>query len=274
MVSQEDVLEVVREQGPVLPVQIKKKVGSDTLTIGAVLSELSNADKVLISNTKIGGSPTYYVPDQAPKLQELKKYLNDKQQKAFDMLKEKKVLRDDKQEAVFRLSFREMKDFAKPLEVNSKEGKLIYWKWYLVGNEEAESLIRKDLGVKEKAKPPAEPEEPEPERTEGLEDVDDEFVEEIRDFFKEKNIEVVEENIVRKGSEAEYVIKVPSPIGQQEYYCKAKSKKKCNDGDLSSAYIQGQAKKLPVLFLMKGEMTNKAEDMLDNEFKGMMVKKF
>jgi len=38
-------------------------------------------------------------------------------------------------------------------------------------------------------------------------------------------------------------------------------------------YIQAQSKKLPVLFLTTGNVTKKAEEMLNKEFKGMQVKK-
>ena len=65
---------------------------------------------------------------------------------------------------------------------------------------------------------------------------------------------------------------MPTAVGNVDYFCKAKNKKKCNDGDLSSAYLKGQAKKMPVLFITTGEVTKKAENMLENEFKGMILK--
>ncbi|MBI5397830.1 hypothetical protein HZB03_00035, partial [Candidatus Woesearchaeota archaeon] len=46
-----------------------------------------------------------------------------------------------------------------------------------------------------------------------------------------------------------------------------------NDGDLSSAYVQGQIKKLPVLFLTTGELSKKAEDLASREFKSMFIKR-
>jgi hypothetical protein len=77
--------------------------------------------------------------------------------------------------------------------------------------------------------------------------------------------------VIRKSSEADYVIKVPSSVGALTYYCKAKSKKKITEGDLSSAFIHGQTRKLPTLFLTNGELTKKARDMLEKEFRGMSV---
>ena len=65
---------------------------------------------------------------------------------------------------------------------------------------------------------------------------------------------------------------MPSVVGEVDYYCKARKKKRINDGDLSSAYVQGHVKKLPVLFLTTGELTKKAKEMLGKEFQNMIVK--
>ena len=97
------------------------------------------------------------------------------------------------------------------------------------------------------------------------------FINELEKYFSKNSIEIIEKTVIRKASEMEYVIKVPSNVGSLVYFCKAKAKKKVNDGDLSSAFIQGQTKKLPVLFLTKGELTKKAKEMLDNEFRGMTL---
>ena len=66
---------------------------------------------------------------------------------------------------------------------------------------------------------------------------------------------------------------MPSAVGSLIYYCKARSKKRISDSDLSSAFVQGQLKKLPVLFLTKGELTKKAKEMLSKEFKSIKIKK-
>ena len=69
------------------------------------------------------------------------------------------------------------------------------------------------------------------------------------------------------------IVEVPSAVGSLTYYCKAKNKKRISDSDLSSAFVQGQLKKLPVLFLTKGELTKKAREMLSKEFKNIKIKK-
>ncbi|MBN1386775.1 hypothetical protein JW968_07460 [Candidatus Woesearchaeota archaeon] len=112
-------------------------------------------------------------------------------------------------------------------------------------------------------------EEPAPVDMEGI---DDEFFQRINAFFKSNNIHILSHEILRRGSDIEFIIRVPSVIGQIEYFCKAKNKKKSNDGDLSSAYIQGQSKKLPTLYITTGEVTKKAESMLEKDFRGMIMK--
>jgi len=311
MSFKEQILKIVKEKGPIIPNLIKREVGGDTFLIGAVLSELLEEGSIKISNTKIGNSPTYYQPGHEYKLVNLKKYLNEKDQRTLDILKDKKILRDREQEMLIRVSLRNIKDFAKQLEVNDKGEKEIFWKWYLTPKEEAEKLIRQAItGEIEAEKPKAETKkEPRETRTEkeikeekvvqeqkkeesreevkkeqsrteekqetikqSKEPEDDEFSRKLHKYFDKKEIEVIKETIIRKNSEIELNVIIPSAVGKVEYFCKAKNKKKCNDGDISSAYIKGQMIKLPVLFITTGEVAKKVENMLQNEFKGLVLK--
>jgi len=102
---------------------------------------------------------------------------------------------------------------------------------------------------------------------------DDGFYKQIKNYFNEKKIIIRNYKITRKNSEIDLLVEVPSSVGNLNYYCKAKNKKKCNDGDLSTAFVQGQAKKLPILFVTTGDVTKKAESMLSTEFKNMTIKK-
>ena len=108
---------------------------------------------------------------------------------------------------------------------------------------------------------------------EELEQEKDIFFKKVKDYLYENDIDIIDYKIIRKKSDIDLSVAVHSRIGSQEYYCKAKKKKKVNDGDLSSAYIQGQAKKLPVIFITTGELTKKAKEMFAKDFKGMVVKK-
>jgi hypothetical protein len=314
MLNRDTVLEVLRKQGPSLPVQIKKAIGiGDTFMIGAILTELKEAGKLLVSNTKRGGSPFYYLPEHAPRLADFITDLDEKERRAAFLLKEKKILRDKQQDPLMRVCLRQIKDFSMPLEVRLPEGAEIYWKWYLISNAEAETLIKQDLGVlpaetplppplvpaptpavvaeqapipasipekqvitqetKQKTKAPKkelvmEQEMPQEKALQSAHD--DAFLTQIMDYFAEKKIIISKQEIIRKNNEMDFELTVPSVVGSIDYYCKAKNKKKNSDGDLSSAYLKGQMRKLPVLYITTGEITKKAKEMLGHEFKGMV----
>jgi len=101
----------------------------------------------------------------------------------------------------------------------------------------------------------------------------DEFLEVLEKFFEKNKIEIVESTVLRKNSEIDFIIEMASPVGKLRYYCKAKNKKRVSDSDLSNAFVRGQMKKLPVLFLSNGELSKKAIELIDSELKGLNFKK-
>ncbi len=308
MIDKDKVLQLVRMKGPVLPVHISKEFKTDTLTMAAILSELCNNQQLLLSHTKIGGSPVYYTKEQKPKLQDLYKHLNEKDKKTFDLLKEEKIIRDSEHTPLIRVSLRNIKDFAKPLEVNINNNKEIFWKWYLLEKDEAINLIKIQIGVQKPRVPTPKPkEEPKKETKEEIKQeppkikqkteqlqvpkekpveteqeslkqfddskINDPFYLKTKNFFNQKGIIIDDIKIIRKKSEIDYTIMIPSPVGTITYYCKTKNKKKINDGDLAAAVISGESKKLPVFFITTGELTKKAKTMLGKEFKNLKLAK-
>lgn len=290
METKDKIIDLIRLRGPSLPTGIAKHVGADSLFVSAHLSELKEQGRIKISYVKIGGgSPLYYLPGQESQLQNFSDNLGEKAKKVYELLKEKKVLTDSALVPVFRAAIRTIKDFAFPFTVNFKGKKELFWKWYLLSNEEAGNIIRNILGikkekkreiVKEEIRQEKKIEEKKPEVQKKIEEVKEKKIEdkkiettnfygEINEYFIQNRIKVIEENIVRKNSEIDFIVEVPSAVGSLKYYVKAKTKKRINDGDLSSVFIQGQTKRLPVLFLAKGELTKKAKQMLESEFKGM-----
>ena len=94
----------------------------------------------------------------------------------------------------------------------------------------------------------------------------------VRVFFSEKDIIIISQDNVLKGGDFTYVVGVPSPVGQLPYLCKVRQTKRCTDKDLGSALIEGQLKKLPVLFLYTGELTPKAEELAKTDmFKTLVL---
>lgn len=150
MVSQDEVIQLINIKGPIVPVQISKEIKQNILMTSAILSQLTSTKKLKISHLKIGGSPLYYLPGQEKRLQSFVKHLDEKDQRTVTLLREKNILQDEKQEPLIRVSLRNIKDFAVPLTVNAGETKQLFWKWYLLSNEEAEPIIKRSLGMIEK----------------------------------------------------------------------------------------------------------------------------
>ena len=305
MDSKEKVIQTIRIRGPVIPAQIAKVIGTDILMASAMLSELVSNNVLKISHVKFGSTPLYYLPGQESRLQDFAKNLHEKEKRAYDLLMQRKILRDKIAEPVVRVALRNIKDFAVPLQVKINDNVEIFWKWYLITNEDAARIIKETVKFdkpKKEIKPAQETitrkeqEKPREEqkqiKKEELKKVmpekevkkeekkifvdktaEDKFLTEVKRFFEKSNINLIEEKIVKKKLDLDLVIEVPSAVGSLMYYCKAKSKKRISDSDLSSAFVQGQLKKLPILFLTKGELTKKAKEMLSKEFKNIKIKK-
>ncbi|MBD3164940.1 hypothetical protein GF323_07110 [Candidatus Woesearchaeota archaeon] len=278
MDDKDRILGFIRMRGPSLPTTIAKEIQADSFFVSAHLSELKGQGRIKISHIKVGGgSPLYYLPGQESQLQNFSENLGEKERKVYELLKEKKVLRDSKLVPVFRAAIRSLKDFAFPFTVNYRGNKEIFWKWYLISNEEAEKTVRGILGMKAEKK--KETEKKKAEKPEDTKEAAQEaakkssnFYGDVNEYFIQNKINVIEENIIRKNSDMEFIVDVPSAVGSLRYFVKAKSKKRVNDGDLSSVFIRAQTKRLPALFLGKGKLTKKAEEMLEKEFKGMQFK--
>jgi len=319
MDTKDKIITFIRSNGPSLPTKIAKQLTENSLFVSAHLSELKEQGKIKISNIKVGGgSPLYYISGQEAMLQNFVDNLGEKEKQVYDLLLQKKVLRDIALVPVFRAAIRTIKDFAFPFTVNFKGQQEIFWRWYLFSNEDTEKATKELLGIKEEKpelqtptgnemekkkeeKKPIEKKveqqkekiqektiEKKKEEKSGLieekkeeqkkpqmakEEKKSDFHNEVLSYFNKKNIRVLEENILRKSSEIEFIVELPSPVGSLKYFVRAKSKRKINDGDLSSVFIQAQTKRLPALFLAKGDLTKKAQNMLETEFRGMRYNK-
>ncbi|MBU1204221.1 MAG: hypothetical protein KKG60_04100 [Nanoarchaeota archaeon] len=274
------VLNLIKMKGPVLPVQIAREIGENSIFAGAVLSELVRNKHILVSHSKVGGSPVYYVSEQKPKLEGLYKYLKEKERKIFDILKKEKVLKDSEIEPWQRVAVREINDFSVKLTVASTEE--VFWKWYSVPNSEAEKII---IGMSAEKKEEIEPEEPEigqpiPEDVQmALGDVGAEqnviadvvriepkkkdsgeyALNLFRGFLGRMGAEIIEEKVVRKSKDIESVVRMPSNAGPVHFFVKFKDKKKVNDAELSLAQTRAKARNCLLFFLGTGDMTKKAQ---------------
>lgn len=93
-------------------------------------------------------------------------------------------------------------------------------------------------------------------------DISDEFGVQVKEILESKGVEILGFEVVRKKFDIDFDIVLHARVGELKYYCKARNKKTINDGDLASAFVTGQMKKLPVLYVTPGKLTKKAEEKL------------
>ena len=86
-----------------------------------------------------------------------------------------------------------------------------------------------------------------------------EFVINVKDYLRAKDIEITE-IISEKKKEFEAKIRIDTMFGKQEYYLTAKDKKNITDNDLVFALQKAQTKKMPASVMSTGEMNKKAKE--------------
>ncbi|MBS3118048.1 hypothetical protein J4430_04185, partial [Candidatus Woesearchaeota archaeon] len=262
MASQDDtIIDFVRINGPVLPHQVAKLLNYSIMMTSAILADLTQREKLLLTNLKAGGSPFYYLKGQDSNLQRLSSHLGDVQKKAYAYMKEKQVLRDKDCEPWKRVALREIKDFAIRLRVVQGGVEEIFWKWYLLPEDQTrnkveellygeksvlpekvvtekrdvqENLIKKKDAKKTHQKKPSQAQ-------------DSQFAMLVKKYVEDKKAKVLKEDVRKKDIEINLDIEVPSEFGMMKFFVAARNKRKVNEADLSLAYNQARGK--PVLFL-------------------------
>ena len=319
MSVEEDIISLMQARGPLLPVDVAKHIKTNIIVASAYLSELASRKKVKISSLKVGGSPVYSLQGQEDKLEKFAQNLNEKDLRAYDLLKQNRVLRDSYMTPLMRVALRSIKDFSVPINVTFGDTQELFWKWYNVPDDEIKLIIQREIeGEKPEAVPQVvvpetvavplpiipEPEPPkkkkknvETKKEEPLLEVkakpqppglaelaqkhatpsedkkrNIDFEEQIYQLFKEKGIKLIGKEIIKEGAEANFVIDIPSSVGMLRYLCKARNKRSSTEKDLSSALVDGQLQKMPVVYVHLGKLNPKAQKLLKTEpFKTMVV---
>jgi hypothetical protein len=278
----EEVFQFLFRAGPSFPAKISQGVGRESYFIGAVLSELIQSKRIKLSHAKIGGSKLYYLSGQEEKLSMLYDHLPNAEKKAYDLLKEKKFLKSVEVDPVERVALANLQDFSVPINQNGE----LAWRWHLepaitpvkkpeikqIKIQEPQRNIQTTIKPKiEEVKPKVEEIKPKIEEVKFQQTKGDEFSKKVEEFFSEKQIKILEKEVVRKNSESNFIIKISSQLGPLELFVCAKNKKKINDQDLMIAHQKGQNQKKQTLFLTTGESTKKAKEYLKKNLKGQMI---
>ncbi len=280
-------LDFVKASGPVLPIQIAKRLNTNTMFAGAILSELIANKLIKISHAKVGGSPVYYVNGQEERLAILYEHLPGKEKEAFNLLKDNKVLLDDQQEPSIRFALSQIKDFSFPFFVNINNNNIKAWRWHLVSEQESAQI------VKDFFKQPEQIEQKKPEIIQVQEKVivenkvevseketvvktkkpveKSKFFEHVYNFLNKNKVSVLQEEIVRKNKELNLISKLPSSLGELTYLIKAADKKSISEKDVIYAFNNGNLKKMPVILLSRGKLSKKAEKYINENLKGYLT---
>jgi hypothetical protein len=97
-----------------------------------------------------------------------------------------------------------------------------------------------------------------------------EFYEVILGFISSIGLDIISKEKIKKS---EYNIILKNHNTNEYIYCKAKDKSSITEADLAPALIFAQNKKMPCLFLSTGELSQKTQAMINNEFSSVMFKK-
>lgn len=279
--KKQQILEIIKKEGPCLPSSVANKIGIPLLLTSAFFSEMKAEKMLKISNLKIGGSPLYYVEGQEAQLENFIKYLELKEQEAFELLKKAKVLDETTLEPAHRVAFRNMKDFAYPINVKTENDEKTFWCFYTIKQEDASKKIY-ELLKKEKV----EKKEAEKKEEKEAEKKEEKKLEEKK-LEKGKARKRVRENVklkvkswldakkfaVEQELDDDFIVSIDSEIGKLSFLIVPRLKKTINEADLSLAYQQGQDAKMPVLLLTNGKLSKKAQAYLEKLGRLIVVEK-
>lgn len=279
-------LDIIQREGPSLPSAISGRIGIPLLLMSALLSEMRGDKSVKLSNLKIGGSPLYYVEGQEAMLDNFMRYLELKEQEAFELLKKSEVVDEEKTQPAFRVAFRSMKDFAIPVTVKLENGEKVFWKFHTTSDEVVNQKITELLKTKEVKQEIAKPielpaEKPIEKSTEAIKIKLEHKKSERKPKDNDKVKEKISEWLAKKGfameneidDENNCIVSINSQVGKLHFLAATRLKKSLSEADLSLAYQQGQQAKMPVLFLTNGILTKKAQAYLEQLGKLIVVEK-
>ncbi len=256
------IISFLDSNGPSLPVRVAKTIEMEPVFASAILSELLNEKRVKLSHMKIGASPLYILPNQEQKLENLSEHLKNIEKEAYQKIKENKFLIDENETPAIRVALRSLKDFATPFKFKEK----IIWRYSFISEEEIRKLIDlKEKGIQKipslpklKTKQITKKKSELPEKKvenifeESNKESAPEFVEEIKSYLSEKNIEFVEEIQIDK-KEIVARVNLKSKIGDINFLLIAKNKKTTSKDEIKSALQRASYHKMPCLYLLRKE---------------------
>ena len=274
--TKEKIISFIEMRGPSLPVHIGKEINTSILFTSAFLSELISEKRLKISNLKVGNSSLYFIAGQEPRLEEFSQHLKSKEKDAFELLKQKRILRDSEQHPAIRVALREIKDFAIPFKKDDQ----FYWKYLMVSDQELINKMRempiKPQMVKEKTfEKPIISEQIIVSKKEEIKDKKkiikkeifnkktpqkkgDKFFNKVKEFLSKSSIEILD---VEDASKDNLILKIK--INNKERLLVAYNKKKIDESDIIKAYKKSLELDLEYIILSLGEPVKKMNEFIE-----------
>ncbi|MBI2043600.1 hypothetical protein HYT25_04385 [Candidatus Pacearchaeota archaeon] len=279
----EKILSIFKARGPSLPVHIAKETDLSILFASAFLSELIAEKKMKYSIMKIGSSPLYFLPGQENMLENFSEHLKGREKEAFNLIKEKKFLKDSDTEPAIRVALREIKDFAIPFRIDDE----VYWRYLTAEESEFIETKFKETGkpkmfhkvqvVEKQQKPVEAKEEMQKELFEEKEEKkqakpkakkipskrkksreNEKFLEMVKEFLAKSSIEIISIEGFKKD---ELILKVK--INGDEQLLAAYNKKKISEKDIIKAAKKAAEQNLKYSILSLGELPKKISDLIE-----------
>ena len=280
--TKEKIISFIEMRGPSLPVHIGKEINTSILFTSAFLSELISEKRLKISNLKVGNSSLYFIAGQEPRLEEFSQHLKSKEKDAFELLKQKRILRDSEQHPAIRVALQAIKDFAIPFKKDNQ----IYWKYLTVSDQElinkikempATNEIKKQIEIDKKEsmikheQKTSKVEIPLQVKTKnenrpsvvGLKKKisvkkGDKFFNRVKEFLLKSSIEILD---VEDASKDNLILKIK--INNREKLLVAYNKKKIDESDIIKAHKKSLELDLEYIILSLGEPSKKMNEFIE-----------
>jgi hypothetical protein len=292
------ILDLIKQLGPMLPVEISSKIGVDSFMAKAFLMELVEEGKISQSKEKLAESPMYYLLGQ--ERQVVMKMENIKQQhsktartyaptsvsedpevqakrEAFAIRlaeiqakeQQRKTMSAPQPRPLTKISPSKSKDLRVHAEQSSARNPQHVYKPQLSPHPKHIPFSPKSTFPHSPINPVSMPDfksEPEPEYTPEAERT---FIDKAMDWLKMEGYEIVEE-INAKKTEMELLVKVYTDFGKVNFYMKIKQKKTITEADLMAVYAGAMEQKCPAVLITNGKLSKSADNFLEE--KGWIVK--
>ena len=95
--NKDKIIDLIKQKGPCLPVHIYKDLNTNMLFASAMLGEFVSNGTLKVTHLKRASSPYYYLEEEKEKLQNVATFLNEKDKLSYDLIKEKKILKDSEE---------------------------------------------------------------------------------------------------------------------------------------------------------------------------------